>query len=556
MHNLQRTVGNQAVHRLLHRPVAVQRVGGEKVGFVLEDPSTDPEIAPGQALLKQQWEKIREAIHTEKVDKDAPDVESAAQEMIKFRTDSRNRDTERTEYEKKRLADPTAYPDPVDTAYPRLQAPKKLRGGFSQYYYARLTGKNRANQLELLKKSAAVSSGKLKIDGNAIRYSSAPSVPFVLIATLKTGQDAFVKKTYAVTDTKPTRDVYEKLGVSSGYSASDMKQYIQDDRGVVTRRYAYVEKNYWQMMEFFMTHHHDGRFQSYMRAAGEKHPNLYEARDPDVNLVIPGATHDPTATLSREQMAMAHQKLGSGPQQRGVSLTSTPKVGVTYVNTGENFRTKEGFRMKIDLARIPTKANGGPLLINHYSHGGVIEQPAHTYDMRRRRGQPSKYPYRESSVHARELYLEYLKPEWVVEIEFHPDLTIGTKLDESSPRGTHGSLIELAASQFGGTDYKGGFNHGLAHDTKPSTPTNKNFDNGFTSARNFVRGWTEGHDEHTRLGSGDAAAASTAGVTLAQYIYDQTMSKNAHESEYDMFRIGYLQGRRGAPLITSHAGLG
>ena len=34
----------------------------------------------------------------------------------------------------------------------------------------------------------------------------------------------------------------------------------------MTRRYAYVEKNYYQMMEFFMVGHMTGRFQQYMLA--------------------------------------------------------------------------------------------------------------------------------------------------------------------------------------------------------------------------------------------------------------------------------------------------
>ncbi len=69
-------------------------------------------------------------------------------------------------------------------------------------------------------------------------------------------------------------------------------------------------------------------------------------------------------------MAFVHQYWGSGSQQRGLSLTSTSKPGATIGNCGDNFRTNNGVRIKIDLARIPTEEDN-PMLLNHYGHGGV-----------------------------------------------------------------------------------------------------------------------------------------------------------------------------------------
>ena len=73
--------------------------------------------------------------------------------------------------------------------------------------------------------------------------------------------------------------------------------------------------------------------------------------------------------MTDTQVAVAHQMYGSLPEQRGVSLTSTPKVGVTYANTGGNFRTDDGFKLKIDLARVPKTV----LFLNHYAEGGVSD---------------------------------------------------------------------------------------------------------------------------------------------------------------------------------------
>jgi hypothetical protein len=339
--------------------------------------------------------------------------------------------------------------------------------------------------------------------------------------------------------------------------SNEAKEYVEDTRGALTRRYAYVEKNYWQMMEFFMTNRHEGRFQSFMKAAGEPNPNLFEARQPEVDIVRGAALPESkTQTLTKKQLAVAHQKLGSGPQQRGVSLASTPKVGVTYVNTGENFRTDRGFRLKIDLALIPPRNAGGPLLINHYSHGGVSDKPD-KYDTTRKRNElkPSKYPYKESALHARELYLEYLKPEWVVAIESHPVVNaMGTTYDVNTPRGTAPSLFEYAKSRFGGAQFEEGFNEGL-RGLWNSLPHNKNHTDGFNHAESFARGWAAGHYQHARIGANDAKAAAAAGITVPQFVYDQSMDVKPPKGEYDIYRLGYLHGRSGAALITAGANL-
>lgn len=564
--NLQRLAGNQAVSIALRKMpppqtstddatrVPVQRVGGKKIGFDLamgpgkKTKKEKETIREGQKLLTDEWAKVRKAIRDKKVGTDKIQVETSAKKMIEIRT----REKERDEYLRK-----GKELDQIDIRLPELKKPGPLARGFTKFYSDLLTGDNKNDQVALLKSLPPFKSRQLELrDDNTLWYHprtipGAP-IPAVQIGTLKVDEDAFRK---AKTPPDTSRELYTKVGDSS--PKDSRKEYVKDSRGVITRRYAYVEKNYYQMMEFFMTHKHEGRFQSYMRAAGEAVPNIYEHRDDKVDMVIPGAVRAPGQQLSREQMAIAHQKLGSGPQQRGVSLTSTPKVGATYVNTGENFRTKRGFRLKIDLHKIPLDATDGPLLINHYGAGGVIDTSDTEADTRRDRIGGKKYPYKESSIHARELFLEHLKPEWIVEIEHHDNLTLGTIL-ETSPTVDSANLFSTAKKRFGGEEYEKGFDFGLTSDKDPDTSADPNYREGFNGARTFVKGWKKGNNEAPKSTAKQAAeekAWKDKDLTRAQYIYDQTINNKAHSGEYDLFHLGYLRGRAGKDLIKTHEGL-
>jgi hypothetical protein len=140
--------------------------------------------------------------------------------------------------------------------------------------------------------------------------------------------------------------------------------------------------------------------------------------------------------LNDVQLAVAHQHLGSTPDQRGVSLTSTERVGGTVGNAGKNFREEDGFRLKIDLAKVPEEV----LLFNHYSDQGLISEnlsDQHVKGVSTQITGVSKgtYKYGASVRKNRELYLEHIKPEWVVEIEHHPHGGYGTALGERVPVG-------------------------------------------------------------------------------------------------------------------------
>lgn len=533
----------------------VQRVGGEKIGFEFSSAETSEVVAQGQAKLNAIWKAARQARHDQKVGAEKTAVETDAQRTI----DARKRQQEREEYRKKKAENPSAYPQDVGAVHPKI--PKNQQpapGGFTAYYAGLLKAHqgDKARLLDL----AEFKDGTFKLDaGDKIMYSPTKKDPYVQIAVLKSGEHAFALKTAKGGEGGPKRDIFRKQGVDTSVQDGTAKEYVKDSRGVITRRYAYVEKNYYQMMEFFMTHHAEGRFQAYMRAAGDKKPNIYEHRDEGVDLVRGQKAAPDAKDMTMEQMAVAHQKLGSSPQQRGVSLTSTPKVNATYVNTGQNFRTNDGFRMKVDLSRISAE---DALLINHYSHGGVIhsEKTGSGYDTSRDRTSTSKYPYADSSIHARELLLEHLKPEWVVGIEHHKnDNTTGTgagstTVDHTTALGTHSSMFAKAKADFGGDSYQLGFNYGLTHTVLPKDPrkNDSNFTRGFDGSRLFMKGWNKGWKEYKKDGHKDAESAKTLGISLPQYRFDISMKDTAPEVEYDLYRYGYLVGRSGKAAIRSH----
>jgi hypothetical protein len=256
----------------------------------------------------------------------------------------------------------------------------------------------------------------LKLEGEKLSAKSDEGETWVEIAVVYEGGNAYTEVRNEKTMENTNRPVFsKKVSEDNEGSGEKSKEYVKDDRDVFTRRYAYVEKNYWQMMEFFMLNHMEGRFTQLMKAAGEK-VGPTKGISGKANKIRGAAYKNydlEQFDLTDTQLAVLHQWMGSSEEQRGVSLTSTPKVGATYVNTGENFRTNEGFRMTVDLSLVPREK---AKLLNHYSEGGIAETPEQQKDYDKMR-----YKYEESATHARELYLEYLKPEWVVAIEYHPE---------------------------------------------------------------------------------------------------------------------------------------
>lgn len=424
--------------------------------------------------------------------------------------------------------------DVAKLADANLQARPKSTG-LTQVYFDRLIAQIPDEDV-LLQRSKPFKEGKLSLAGSEVTYHHGSGA--VVICDLRKGLDA-----YALSKDAPAlgqqREVFNKKGQGGG--AERPKDYVKDSRGVLTRRYAYVEKNYHQMMEFFTVGHMTGRFQQYMLAGGQRTPGVHKFTT-DMIRNVPKPTAVPQTQMTDTQVAVAHQMYGSLPEQRGVSLSSTPKVGVTYANTGGNFRTDEGFKLKIDLARVPKDV----LFLNHYSEGGVADLPKKDQDYQTHQSHkkvPYDYKYLESATHARELFLEHIRPEWVVEIEHHQKggyQNIGGQ-KAIMGEGSVGNLFEAAKAAFGGREFEEGFEVGL--NAAPDVP-------GLTANRDYTKGKDTGKLVRDGYEAGVKARADKHGGNHMD-AFGSSMNDKGISDKYSQFHIGYMQGRTGQPMVRS-----
>ncbi len=220
--------------------------------------------------------------------------------------------------------------------------------------------------------------------------------------------------------------------------------HVVDTAGVATRRFAYFETSRQQLMAALETDTSAfrGRFARYRRAMNVTNPSdiLSIPQDDTELAAIYGRKPGP---MTLDQMAHLHQYQGNEHQQRGVSLTSTPKREIVS-NEGGTFRSHDGVRIKVDLSLVPKDV----ILLNHYSEGGVgdrlaelesagtpgvpgmhLSKPLATdeekqaADKARAEGrEPVKRPgynYQRSVAKNRELFLSRLEPAWIVDLEDH-----------------------------------------------------------------------------------------------------------------------------------------
>jgi|GEM_PF-5429997 len=236
------------------------------------------------------------------------------------------------------------------------------------------------------------------------------------------------------------------------------KEYVEDNIGVPTRRYAYVEKSFYQFMEFLSIGSMTGRWQMLSQAAGIP-KNLMDPSDgADVIEQIRGKKEGP---LSVQELAVLHNWKGSGLHQRGLSLSASPREKAVYSNDGEPFSSADGVRLKIDLAKVPKQV----MLINHYT---PLNNPAHLADInkdvsgdtfkRDPSSKTAKYNYEGSVVKNRELFLEYLNPDWIVEVKVHGS---AASLKPGQFGGDAGAMHTQAGVLMGHGDYKSGFTKGV-----------------------------------------------------------------------------------------------
>lgn len=363
---------------------------------------------------------------------------------------------------------------------------------------------------------------------NIITFNRPDMAEAVEIATLRIGDAAFAPNALE----HGLRNTFHKKGMEDNKTqGGDAKEYIEDDLGVKTRRYAYIEKNFYQMMDFFKTERMTGRFQQYLQAGGMTagpQTSTQKAREE----VVRGGLDVPLTTT---QIAVAHQELGSSPEQRGVSLASTEKVGGTVGNKKKNFRDQGGFRLKVDLAKVVDA-----LLINHYSDKGLIAQTPVQLGVKgisMDTADPPKKPYLYgASVRKnRELYLEYLKPEWVVSIEYHDEGGYGSPLGETTPLNGLDSFRQAATTY---EKYWSAFDLTLS-----GTPVN-NPDGvetkGINSAREVIDGFRDGRSR-------------TPPLATALAVHQELVGDNDLKDRYSQWHIGYMRGRLGKPNFSNSA---
>ncbi|RKH58980.1 eCIS core domain-containing protein [Corallococcus llansteffanensis] len=186
------------------------------------------------------------------------------------------------------------------------------------------------------------------------------------IYTLQGGASAFYPKPRATTEAPLRRTLFSKHGAQAG------KEYVLDDRGVPTRRYAYSVKDGDQVGILRRNDTLRGRFIS---KAG--YANVMTATGYDqVQLGSFPGTIDPDALLSENDMVFVHQEFGSSDRQRGVSIASSPTPLLSNEARGFADPTNaDTQKLRIDLATIPRQRRGGaPNLINLYQRIPGFEQ--------------------------------------------------------------------------------------------------------------------------------------------------------------------------------------
>jgi hypothetical protein len=210
---------------------------------------------------------------------------------------------------------------------------------------------------------------------------------------------------------RPANPALQRPLLGKRKGAAPSGDYVLDSRGTITRRYAYCEKNVWQFMDFLTRSRMEGRFQSLSRALGVAAPQLFGA-SASKNDVQPGGARTPRLTVP--QLGVLHQFKGSGNEQRGLSLASTAE-GTVLSNAGKSFGSGDGFLLKIDLARVPA----GVLVLNHYATDGLRADLGGVNAGAHGDGPGHGYNYEGSAAKNREIYLEHLEPDWIVETRWH-----------------------------------------------------------------------------------------------------------------------------------------
>lgn len=327
------------------------------------------------------------------------------------------------------------------------------------------------------------------------------------------------------------RDVYEKIG--------SKKEYVQDDLGAFTRRSAFVEKNKYQYWELMQDKHLLGRY-------GKENglDKVYEKNANTKNRIKYNTGGD--EEMTDWEMAYTHQELGSGPQQCGVSLSSTNKL--IHSNQGESFKSKEGATIEIDLARVPKGKNGKVNLLNHYSQEAQKGQKGELDTMgmyTNKKGYGTVYGggtnhYKDSVTKNRELLALDVPLSAISKI----DKRFGPK-SEKSETLTRGSKEEI---DFSGTDSEKeqtSFQQGLQRAKgSRSNQSNVNVDTATVEKIGDSEGYNEGVSYNTEYAKG-VSDAKYDGSTRTVDASGPTQGEQGYADGYNQgvdFNLQYDQG--------------
>jgi hypothetical protein len=247
------------------------------------------------------------------------------------------------------------------------------------------------------------------------------------------------------------RDIYSKKGKAPGKN----NEYVKDDKGVFTGRYAYIEKNKFQFRDLANEGLLTGRFPKDQTQPSGTRP--YNEIDWYARQQVPSLPGGRMTFTNPYQLAYVHQELGSGAQQRGVSASSSPKYKI-FSNQGEPFRSDDGVRIEVDLARVPTGTDTKPELINHYAYAARAKSEAAigTYYIDKGSFQREFAHYQWSVKKNRELFIKEVKPGYITGLELHRTATGGTAT-ESQPGGFTLTQVKTFGQNVGLAEYNLGF---------------------------------------------------------------------------------------------------
>jgi hypothetical protein len=560
--HLQRSIGNRAVARLLGResrgrsealsaatgaisPVSlappgglIQRVGGKAFGYELEKIKEEPKPEATATATSEPKPTVPSSVpdSTPKATEPKPTVPSSVPDS-----------SPKTEEPK-----PEATPKPktvkeLQTEFEAVVAAAKLKEKTAKQAveqkltstrYTPMTPPKAHVDVKMLKNTYTKDIGAIGLtpqkvvdhpDFKSKGFSYEEATGTVkhgthVIAKLLTGDQAF-----ALMDPQPTglaRQIYTKLGKSAGPN----NQYVKDDRGAYTRRYAYVEKDQYQIRTLLQSGKWSGQYQQ-KQAFGGKAVNKYEM-DPTLQGIYPNwSNKGKTTSLTKEEMALIHQEKGSGYQQRGVSLRSTPKE--IYGNKGETFRSTKGVRVKVDLAKAPVSPSGDTLL-NHYGSGG-LKDVANTL------GKFGSFRdnehYKWSVQKNRELYLEELTPDMVEDVQYHA--TADDTGDVAMAGASGKEKLSALGTHTKFADFRAGYE--ARYTGKPlDLSSSAEMQAGWQSGKQFVDGWLQGK-------------ANRPGGRPVSSVDPSTIANLEQRNNWD-YAVGYaygLQNKGGHPYQSA-----